>query len=199
VSAVATDPAQHVFWLASRATGVVALALVAVSVGAGLALSARLVRAPGAPAYLKTLHEALALASLAMIALHGALLLGDDFLRPGLAGILLPFQMAQQPIWTGVGIVAGWLAMIVGLSFYARRWIGVKVWRWLHRWTLAVYALAVAHTFGSGTDARSWWLVAIVGLTAAPIVFTGSYRVLPRRRAIASRSPRSPEAAEGLS
>ena len=45
-----------------------------------------------------------------------------------------------------------------------RRWIGVAVWRWLHRWTLAVYVLGIAHTLGSGTDARSAWLL---GLLAA--------------------------------
>ncbi len=182
VAAVGTDPGQHFFWLASRATGVVALVLVALSVGVGLALSARITRRPGAPAYLKTLHEALALTSLVAIAAHGLLLLGDAYLQPGLAGILLPFQMAAQPVWTGIGIIGGWLAAILGLSFYVRRWIGTQVWRWLHRWTLAVYLLAVAHTLGSGTDAGSAWLLAIVGVTALPVVFAATYRFLPAGR-----------------
>lgn len=181
---VGADPGQHFFWLASRATGVVALVLVALSVGLGLALSGRITRRPGAPAYLKTLHEAAALTSLVAIAAHGLLLLGDDYLRPGLAGILLPFQMAEQPAWTGVGIIGGWLAVILGLSFYVRRWIGTQVWRWLHRWTLAVYVLAVAHTLGSGTDAGSVWLLAIVGVTVLPTVFAATYRFLPAGKAV---------------
>jgi sulfoxide reductase heme-binding subunit YedZ len=174
-----TDPGQHLFWLGSRALGVVAIVLVSLSVGLGLALAGRLWRRPGLPARLKHLHEALALAGLITIAGHGLLLLGDSYLRPGLAGIALPFALAGQPIWTGLGIIGGWLAAIVGLSFYVRRLIGVAVWRWLHRWTLAVYALSVAHALGSGTDARSWWLPALLGLTAAPVVFTASYRFLP--------------------
>jgi sulfoxide reductase heme-binding subunit YedZ len=182
------DTGQHLFWLASRATGVVALVLVALSVGLGLALSARISRRPGAPAYLKTLHEAIALTSLIAISAHGLLLLGDAYLRPGLAGILLPFQMSDQPIWTGVGILAGWLAVILGLSFYVRRWIGNKTWRWLHRWTLAVYGLAIAHTLGSGTDAGSTWLLAIVAVTALPTIFAATYRFLPVSRA--ERRPR---------
>ena len=63
--------------------------------------------------------------------------------------------MAHQPAWTGIGIVGGWLAAILGLSFYARKWVGTKLWRRMHRWTLAVYVLAVAHTLGSGTDAAA--------------------------------------------
>ena len=174
------DPSQHLFWLASRAFGVVAIVLVSLSVGVGLALAGRFGRRPGLPAQLKRAHESLALAGLIAIALHGLLLLGDSYLRPGLAGIALPFALAHQPVWTGLGIIGGWLAAIVGLSFYVRRWIGVAVWRWLHRWTLAVYVLGIAHTLGSGTDARSTWLLGLLTVTALPIVFAGTYRFLPQ-------------------
>jgi methionine sulfoxide reductase heme-binding subunit len=174
-----SDPSHHLFWLSSRAFGVVAMVLVSLSVGVGLALAARLGRRPGLPARLKRLHESLALAGLIAIAAHGLLLLGDSYLRPGLAGIALPFALASQPVWTGVGIIAGWLAAIIGLSFYVRRWIGVAVWRWLHRWTIAVYLLGIAHTLGSGTDATSAWLLALLGITALPAAFVWTYRLLP--------------------
>jgi sulfoxide reductase heme-binding subunit YedZ len=174
-----SDPSEHLFWLSSRAFGVVAMVLVSLSVGVGLALAAKLGRRPGLPGRLKRAHESLALAGLIAIAAHGLLLLGDSYLRPGLAGIAVPFALASQPIWTGIGIIAGWLAAIIGLSFYVRRWIGVAVWRWLHRWTIAVYLMGIAHTFGSGTDATSPWLLTLLGLTALPAVFAGTYRLLP--------------------
>jgi sulfoxide reductase heme-binding subunit YedZ len=186
-----TDPGQHLFWLASRAAGVVALILVALSVMLGLAMAGRISRRPGGPARLKVYHEALALSGLIAIAAHGLLLLGDSYLRPGLTGIAIPFVIAAKPLWTGLGIIGGWLAAILGLSFYARRWIGTRTWRWMHRWTLLVYALAVAHTLGSGTDARSPWLAGIVAATAVPIVFLATYRFLPgvRRPTPAARRP----------
>jgi sulfoxide reductase heme-binding subunit YedZ len=176
------DPTQHLWWLSSRALGIVAMALVSLSVGLGLAMSSRLGRKPGLPARMRNAHEALALSGLVAIAGHGLLLLGDSYLRPGLAGITLPFAMANQPLWTGLGIIGGWLAAIVGLSFYVRRWIGTPVWRWLHRWTLAVYVLGLAHALGSGTDAGSTWFLLILVATAAPIVFAGAYRLLPDER-----------------
>ena len=57
--------------------------------------------------------------------------------------------------------------------------------------------LAVVHTLGSGTDARAPWLLAIIGVTAMPIVFAGTYRFLPReqvRRPAPVPAPESPGA-----
>jgi sulfoxide reductase heme-binding subunit YedZ len=174
-----TDPGQHVFWIASRASGVVALILAAVSVGMGLAMAMRAAKGPGAMARLKQAHEATALTALIMIAAHGLTLLGDSYLRPGLAGIAIPFVMSHRPLWTGIGIVGGWLAALLGLTFYVRRWIGPRLWRRLHRWTLAVYVLAVIHTLGAGTDARSAWLLVIVIGTAAPLAVLAAARLVP--------------------
>jgi sulfoxide reductase heme-binding subunit YedZ len=174
-----TDPTQHAFWILSRSLGTVAMLLISISVGLGLGLSARLGRAPGSAARLKTLHEAVSLAALVAIVGHGMALLGDGYLEPGLTGIALPFALQVNTFWTGIGIIAGWLAVLIGLSFYVRRWIGIATWRWLHRWTILVYALGLGHTLGSGTDAGSAWLIVMVSLTAAPVAFVGALRLLP--------------------
>jgi sulfoxide reductase heme-binding subunit YedZ len=174
-----TDPGQHLFWIASRALGVVALILVSVSVGLGLVIATRSAKGPGVLARVKQLHEATALVALLAIAGHGLALLGDSYLRPGLSGIAIPFVMAHRPVWTGLGIIAGWLAAILGLSFYVRRWIGPRLWRQLHRWTLAVYVLAVVHTIGAGTDGSSFWLLVLVIATVAPVAVLAAVRLLP--------------------
>ncbi len=193
------DPSQQIFWLASRALGIVAIALLAISVALGLALSGRLARRPGLPAKLNRFHEASTLVTLGLIIAHAGVLLADSYLRPGLAGITLPFQLDYRPIWTGTGILAGWLAAILALTFYARRWIGVKTWRWLHRQTLAVYLLALAHAIGAGTDGRSTWMIAMLTLLTTPIVYAFTYRTLPAQPR-AARSPRPhPRSATGHS
>jgi sulfoxide reductase heme-binding subunit YedZ len=174
-----TDPAQHLFWISSRALGVVALVAVSVSVGMGLAMALRAAKGPGAMGRLRQMHEATALVALLAIAAHGLVLLGDSYLRPGLAGIAIPFVMAHKPLWTGLGVIGGWLAALLGLTFYVRRWIGPKLWRRMHRWTLAVYVLAVVHTLGAGTDARSFWLLLVVIATSAPVVVLAAMRLLP--------------------
>lgn len=96
---------------------------------------------------LVTLHEQLSITGLLAIAVHGVTLLGDPYLRPGLAGIALPGAMAYRPLFTALGVIGGWLTALLGLSYYARRRIGVARWRAVHRFTLA-----------AGTDAGSAWL-----------------------------------------
>jgi sulfoxide reductase heme-binding subunit YedZ len=182
----ATDPTTQVFWLASRALGIVAIVLLSLSVSLGLAMSGRLLRRPGLPAKLKRYHEASTLVTLGLIAAHGGVLLLDGYLRPSLAGITLPFALAYRPFWSGLGVIGGWLALVLAGSFYVRRWIGVKTWRWLHRWTLAVYVLALAHVIGAGTDGRSSWMLALLTVLVAPNVFALAYRMLPA----APRTPR---------
>ena len=91
------DPGEHLWWLASRSFGVVAMVLVSLSVAFGLALSGRLLHGRGVAARMKTLHEALALSGLLAIVLHGVLLLPDPYLHPGLAGITIPFALRASP------------------------------------------------------------------------------------------------------
>jgi hypothetical protein len=139
------DPSQHLFWLASRATGIEAMVLVSLSVGLGLSLSGGSFRRPGVPAKLKVLHEALS--------------------------------------------ISGLVAAVIVASFYVRGLIGTAAWRRLHRWTFAVWALGLVHTLGAGSDARSAWLLLVLGLTALP---AGALLPLRSRRAGPSRRAAGP-------
>ena len=193
---IAADPSTQIFWLASRALGIVALVLLSVSVSLGLAMSGRLLRRPGLPAKLKRYHEAATLVTVGLIAAHGGVLLLDGWLRPSLAGVTLPFALGYRPFWTGLGVIGGWLSLILAASFYVRRWIGVKTWRWLHRWTLAVYALALVHVVGAGTDGRAPWMLALLAALVAPNVFALTYRMLAAAPRAPRRRPGSPGPAE---
>ncbi len=189
-----TAPLHQVFWYASRAFGITAMLLLAVSVGLGLAMSGRLLRRPGWPARLKHAHESLTLVTVAMVALHAVLLLFDSYLRPGLAGITVPFLLPYRPLFTGAGIIAGWAIGLFALSFYVRRWIGTRTWRALHRFTVVAYGLALVHVAGAGTDATQPWMLALLTGLTAPIVFGLSYRILARP-ATPSRRSRAPAVA----
>jgi sulfoxide reductase heme-binding subunit YedZ len=176
------DPASYVWWLAGRASGVVALLLVTASVGIGLTMASKIVRRRGVAPVLARVHEQTAVAGLVAIAVHGASLLADPWLHPGAAGVLVPFAMGYRPLFTGLGILAGYLAALLGLSFYARRRIGARLWRRLHRATVLVWALGWVHALGAGTDAGSPWLRTVMLVTGVPIVVLFAIRMLHRPR-----------------
>jgi methionine sulfoxide reductase heme-binding subunit len=184
------DPTLHLWWLISRASGIVALGLVTIAVLLGLTMSTKLLRRPGVGRTLLRLHEHVALVGLVAIALHGLALLGDPWLRPGLRGLTVPFAMSYRPLFTGLGVLAAYLAVLLGLSFYARRRIGVKRWRRLHRATVLVWVLGVIHTLGAGSDAATQWLRAFVLLPAIPIVYLTVLRSLQGRARPVAQRPR---------
>ncbi|HLM85773.1 MAG TPA: ferric reductase-like transmembrane domain-containing protein [Solirubrobacteraceae bacterium] len=187
------DPTPYLWWLVGRASGIVALALITVAVLLGLTMSTKLLRRPGIGRTLVRLHEHVALVSLGAIAAHGLALLADPWLRPGVRGLIVPFAMSYRPLFTGLGIIAGYLAALLALSFYARRRIGVKRWRKVHRATVLVWVLGVVHTLGAGSDAATQWLRAFTLLPAIPIVYLVVLRMLgdPRRHARREPPPRA--------
>jgi sulfoxide reductase heme-binding subunit YedZ len=168
-SAAASALQTHGWWLASRASGLVALVLVTISVGLGLAMAGKVMRRPGLSRKLMAIHEQTALAGLVAIAVHGITLLGDPWLHPGVSGVTVPFAIGYRPLATGLGIVGGYLAALLGLSYYLRRRIGARLWRRAHRATAVVYVLGLAHAFTAGTDASTvwfrWWV-----LMTAPVI-----------------------------
>lgn len=165
------------WWLASRASGVVALVLVTVSVGLGLMMASKLMRRPGFSRVMTALHEQTALAGMFAISVHAITLIGDPWLKPGVVGVLVPFVMDYRPLFTGLGVIAGLLALFLGLTFYARRDVGSKFWRKIHRATILVYVLAVVHTIGAGTDASATWMKAWLVVTTPVIVLLFMMRV----------------------
>jgi methionine sulfoxide reductase heme-binding subunit len=190
----AIDPLQYGWWLASRASGIVAMLLITASVILGLAMAGRVSRRPGLARTLRGIHEQVALAGLVAIGVHGVTLLGDRWLHPGLKGIAVPFAMGYRPLFTGLGILAGYLAAILGLTFYARRRIGARLWRRMHRFTVAVYVLGLIHALGAGTDAGSPWLRTMLLASTIPVGTLFANRVLSSRRRRARPRPAAVEA-----
>lgn len=178
--AAATSAGPHVFWITSRAAGAAALVLSSAAVCAGLLIGARGGRLRGFGGDSKALHEALSLATIFAIAVHGAALLGDHFLHPTLLDISVPFTGGYRPLWTGIGIVAGWGLAALGLSYYARSWVGQSRWRSLHRFTAAFWVLGIVHTLGAGTDAGQLWFLALLAVTTAPAAILLAARLAAR-------------------
>jgi methionine sulfoxide reductase heme-binding subunit len=157
---------DHLFWITSRAAGTLALLFSSVGVGAGLLMGGKLLKGRGPD--LRAAHEALSVATIVAIVVHAVALLGDTYLEPSIADIAIPFASSYMTFWTSLGIVAGWMMIILGLSFYARVRIGQQRWRKLHRFTALAWILGLAHSLGEGTDAGTAWFLVATGIVAIP-------------------------------
>jgi sulfoxide reductase heme-binding subunit YedZ len=179
----------HLFWITSRGAGLAALLLASLSVSVGACIHL----AKGRGADLRTLHETLSLGALLSLVVHGAALLGDGWLHPGLVGVTVPFVGAYRPLWTGLGIIAGYGLAALGLSYYLRARIGTRRWKAAHRFIVVFWALGIVHSLGSGTDAGQPWFLIALAITIlpalAPLALRQTGLVARRARPAAQPNP----------
>ncbi|HEX4010322.1 MAG TPA: hypothetical protein VHX62_09955 [Solirubrobacteraceae bacterium] len=163
---ITTSATPHLFWITSRAAGIVALVLASLGVCLGLLMALKLFK--GRRPDMLVLHEILSLTTIGAILIHGLSLLGDRYLHPSLADIAIPFVSGYQTVWTSLGIIAGWGLALLGLSYYLRRYIGAERWRSLHRLTVVVWLAGLVHALGEGTDAGQVWFLAMIAIVVVP-------------------------------
>jgi methionine sulfoxide reductase heme-binding subunit len=190
---LATAVGPHLFWIASRAAGIAALLLSSLSVCIGLLMGGGMLNARGTRrADLRVTHEALSLATLTALVVHGLTLIGDSYLHPSLADVAIPFVSGYRTFWTSLGILAFWMLAILGLSYYARTRIGVQRWRALHRFTALAWILGLTHSLGEGTDAGQTWFLAMTAIVTVPAIGLLAHRLAGehhRRSATSQASP----------
>ena len=166
-----------VAWLVARAAGVVALGLLTLSTWLGLGMSTRLL----GPRRMKPLlawHRTLVWTGLSVIGLHVVALVADRTIHFGVAAVLVPFVAPWHPAAVAAGVTAGWLMLMVALSFRARKWIGQRGWRRLHYLGFAVFALGLGHALFVGTDLRGVGGPLVAALALGPTLWLVFVRIL---------------------
>jgi predicted ferric reductase len=167
------------YWYLSRASGFVAYLLIWLSVVLGLLITGKLSRVwPGGPPTVD-LHQFSGLLGLAFAVFHGLILLGDRYVGYTPLQLLVPFAgLEYRPLAVGLGQIALYVGLLVGLSFYVRRYIGFRTWRLLHFGSFAVYVLITIHGLAAGTDVGSPVTLALYGATGLTTFFLTVFRIL---------------------
>jgi predicted ferric reductase len=173
------DDMTKLIWYAIRASGVVAYLLLWLTTIAGLTISGAFL--PKWAGVLMPVHQ-LADLALSLALLHAALLLGDRFAGFTPETIVVPFRATYEPFWTGLGIIALYLAAIVFWSVRIRPQIGYDRWRKLHYLAFVVYALALIHGLFAGTDRETVPMKAIYAATGGVVVLATTLRTISLRR-----------------
>jgi sulfoxide reductase heme-binding subunit YedZ len=171
-------------WIVARAAGIVAFALLTLSTWLGLAMSTRILGTRRQKALLGW-HRTLVWTGLSMLALHGGAVVLDPVLRFGVPAVLVPFAAPWHSGAVAMGVVAGWLSLMLALSFRMRRWIGQRAWRTLHYASLAAFGLALLHALYAGTDFGGARGTVLAAVALAPVFWLGFLRILQPPRSTA--------------
>jgi sulfoxide reductase heme-binding subunit YedZ len=168
-----TDVGRYWAFPMLEASGLVGLAFAYVSVLLGLQPSIRW--RPTTYRQVNGAHRHVALVVVGLVLVHVAATVLDGMgntwqtvLVPGYVGT----QGWPAAIWGfNGGIFAVYALLLLGPTFYLRRWTGVRRWRFLHRFVLVFYGLSIWHALVLGLDVSYYgWIRPTIWLAQIPLL-----------------------------
>lgn len=170
-------------WYLTRAAGITLYIALWATVALGLGLTTQVMTRLGlSRSMIYSLHGYLTGLSYGFLALHLISLAADPFSRYGWADLLIPFRNPWREPWTGLGVIAAYLTVVLGGSFALRRLTGYRAWRAMHWLTFALYVIALAHGLGSGSDSGALWARVMYTVTAGSVAWLLMRRIRHGRR-----------------
>ena len=165
----------HIWWYITRASGLMAYLLVWLSTLWGFVISSKIFDSVLKRVFIYDFHEHLSLLSLGFVVLHVVVLLLDRVEPLKLVEVLVPFVSNYRPFWTGIGIIAFYLSILVTVTFYIRSRISMKAFRTIHYLSVIAYVGALLHGLYAGTDSPLNWTQMMYWGTFLSTVFFGIY------------------------
>lgn len=148
-------------WYLTRSTGIVGLLLLTLAVGLGV-IDVRRLSTPRWPRFaLDALHRNVSLLAMAFLAVHVLTSVIDSFAPISPIDAFIPFVGAYRPFWLGLGALSLDLLLAVTVTSLLRRRLGFASWRAIHWLTYASWPIGLLHSFGTGSDVKSGWLLAL--------------------------------------
>ena len=85
----------------------------------------------------------------------------DTYVNISWAAVFIPFASSYGRLWVGVGALSLDLMLAVFVSSLLRARMRPGTWRAIHWLAYLSWPVALAHTFGMGTDAGESWVIAL--------------------------------------
>jgi hypothetical protein len=89
----------------------------------------------------------------------------------------VPFRSAYRPLWLGMGAVAFDLLIAVIVTSLLRGRLGYRTWRAVHWMAYGLWAVAVFHGLGIGSDSKQLWMLALVVVSVGSVAVATVWRV----------------------
>jgi len=148
-------------WYATRATGVMALVLLTITVALGISGVSRLESRHWPRVVTAGLHRNISLLVVAFVVVHVLTTVLDSFVSIGIVSVFVPFTSGYRTFWLGLGAIAFDLILAIVLTSLLRTRLSYRAWRAVHLLAYASWPVALWHGLGTGTDSKLPWLLAI--------------------------------------
>jgi hypothetical protein len=156
-------------WYATRATGVIALVLLTITVVLGVAGTARLATPRWPRVVTAGLHRNIALLVVAFVGVHILTTVLDSYAPIGWISVVIPFSSAYRTLWLSLGTIAFDLLLALIVTSLLRARLGYRSWRMVHWLAYAAWPVALWHGLGTGTDSPLGWLLALDAAAVAAV------------------------------
>jgi Ferric reductase like transmembrane component len=164
-------------WYLTRATGLVSLVLLTLSVVLGITEAVRWAHPHWPRLITAGLHKNVSLLVLAFLAVHIVTAVTDSFAPIRWMDVIVPFASAYRPIWMGLGAVAVDLLVALTVTSLLRQRLGYQVWRAVHWAAYACWPVALLHGLGTGSDPRVGWALALQAASLAMVAGAVAWRL----------------------
>jgi len=195
----AMDP--RVWWWITRASGLVAWAVIAAAVVWGLLASTRLIRKRGVPAWILDLHRYLGTLTIVFVVVHLGAIWLDSFVKFTPKQLFIPFAATWRPHAVAWGIFATYILVAVQVTSWLMRRLPRKLWHRVHILSLPMFVMATVHGFLAGTDRSNALVQWVVFVVMLGVMFLLAIRMLSPSRAAradaAAIRERRPRRADG--
>ena len=183
---------DKVWWYATRSAGIVAWALLALSVLWGLALSTRAFGKRPRPNWLLDLHRFLGGLAVIFTGVHVVAIVLDSFVDFSVLNVVVPFTGSWHPAAVAWGIVAMYALAAVEITSLLRKRISKQAWRVTHYLSFPLFALATIHVLTAGTDRHTLLLRALLTIGVVSVVLLTAIRVWQADQHDVMAAPRVP-------
>jgi sulfoxide reductase heme-binding subunit YedZ len=164
-------------WFLTRGTGVVSLLLLTAGLVSGILGTVRVGSRRWPRFLVHGLHRNLTLLAILFVAVHVVTTVADRFAPIGLLDAIVPFRSPYRPVWLGLGAVAFDLLLALVATSLLRARIGARPWRAVHWLAYASWPVALMHTLGTGSDARTGWLQLLSIVSVAAVLGALAWRI----------------------
>jgi hypothetical protein len=164
-------------WYVTRASGLVAWAVVTLAIVWGLVVSTRVLRREVVLAPVLDMHRFLGALSLVFVAVHVGALWADSYVQFGPRELFVPMASAWRPDAVAWGIAATYLLVAIEVTSWFMRRLPRALWHRVHLLSFPMFAFATVHGFASGSEAMNVAVQWCAATSVLAVLFLAALRV----------------------